>query len=184
MPTTASDDMPRGAQAPDFELSEPGTGRTYRRTDFEASPLVVAFICNHCPYVVHVADALGNAARELGERGVRTVAICSNDAEAYPADAPGKMPGFAAEHGLDFPYLHDEDQGVARAYGAECTPDVYLFDADHRLFWRGQLDDTRPGGGEASAADLRAAVDDLLARASRPARQAPSVGCSIKWKRA
>ena len=182
MPTTATDDMPRGAQAPDFSLIEPGTDATFRRTDFEASPLVVAFVCNHCPYVVHVADAFGEAARDLAGRGVRTVAICSNDADAYPADAPDRMPAFAAEHGFDFPYLHDEDQSVARAYGAECTPDVYLFDADHRLFWRGQLDDTRPGGGQSTAADLRAAVDDLLARASRPARQAPSVGCSIKWK--
>ena len=130
---------------------------------------------------MHVAGALGDAARDLAERDVRTVAINANDADAYPDDAPGKMPGFAEAHGIGFPYLHDEDQSVARAYKARCTPDVYLFDADHRLFWRGQLDDTRPGGAEATAADLRAAVDDLLAGASAPAKQEPSVGCSIKW---
>ena len=183
MPTTATDELPQGAQAPDFSLPEPGAERTVRRTDFESSPLVVAFLCNHCPYVVHVADAFGAFAAEVAGRGVRTVAICSNDAEAYPDDAPGKMPGFAKAHGFDFPYLHDADQGVARAYRAACTPDIYLFDADHRLFYRGQFDGTRPGGGESTGEDLRAAVEDLLAKAAKPARQAPSVGCSIKWKR-
>ena len=183
MPTTATDDLPQGAQAPDFSLPEPGTDRTVRRTDFESSPLVVAFLCNHCPYVVHVADAFGAFAAEVAERGVRTVAICSNDAEAYPDDAPGKMPAFAQAHGFDFPYLHDADQAVARAYRAACTPDLYLFDADHRLFYRGQFDGTRPGGGESTGEDLRAAVEDLLAKAAKPARQEPSVGCSIKWRR-
>ena len=182
MPTTAPDDLPRGAQAPDFSLPEPGAGRTVRRVDFEASPLVVAFLCNHCPYVVHVADALGEFAREAAGRGVRTVAICSNDAAAYPDDAPERMPAFAEAHGFDFPYLHDADQEVARAFRAACTPDLYLFDADHRLFYRGQFDATRPGGEEPTGADLRAALDELLAGASEPSRQTPSVGCSIKWK--
>ncbi len=182
MPTTAPDDALRGTQAPDFSLTDPATGTEVRRTDFEAAPLVVAFICNHCPYVVHIADALGDAARDFAARGVRTVGICANDPEAYPDDAPARMPEFARAHGMEFPYLHDASQDVARTYGAVCTPDIFLFDADHRLFYRGQFDDTRPRGGESTGADLRAAVDELLASAARPSRQEPSVGCSIKWR--
>lgn len=183
MATTAPSDVQRGTQAPDFSLHDTVRDATVRRADFESAPLVVAFVCNHCPYVVHVADALAAFARDVGGRGVRTVAICSNDAETHPDDAPSRMPAFAEAHGFDFPYLHDPTQEVAKAYGAVCTPDIYLFDADHRLYYRGQFDDTRPGRGESTGADLRAAVDDLLAKAAEPRRQEPSVGCSIKWKR-
>ena len=148
MPTTASDGLQSGAQAPDFSLAQPGADRTVRRVDFESSPLVVAFLCNHCPYVVHVADAFAAFAKEAAERGVRTVAICSNDAEAYPDDDPSKMPGFAEAHGFEFPYLHDADQSVARAYRAACTPDLFLFERRSPIVLPGSVRRHPPGRRE------------------------------------
>ena len=172
-----------GDAAPEFALSEAGTGevRSLAAVAGAAGTLVV-FACNHCPYVVHVADELGRLAGELRGRGVATVAINPNDAAAYPDDAPERMPAFAAAHGWRFPYLIDATQDVARAYGAACTPDFFLIGADRRLFYAGQFDATRPGRGVPTGGDLRAAAEAMLAGGWPPARPAPSSGCSIKWK--
>lgn len=184
MAMTGSTDPAPGSSAPDFSLPDPRTGKTVSLSDFSGSSLVVAFICNHCPYVIHIVDALVRTASDLEAKGVRTVAISANDVANYPADAPHKMALTAEGKNFGFPYLYDESQSVARAYNAVCTPDLYLFDADHKLFYRGQFDATRPGNGTATGVDLRAAVDDLLGGESEPAIQTPSVGCGIKWKAA
>lgn len=175
-----------GMAAPDFELPDVAQsapeGPVRRLADFADAPaLLVAFICNHCPYVVHLKQALADLTRDLAARGLATVAINANDTTAYPADAPDKMAEDAAAFGYPFPYLFDETQDVAKAYGAICTPDFFLFDADRRLAYRGQFDGTRPGRGQATGDDLRAAVLDVLA-GRVPAIQVPSMGCSIKWR--
>ena len=157
--------------------------------DFAAAPaLLVAFICNHCPFVQHVAGELAALSRDLPARGVAMVAISSNDVAAYPADSPEAMAAEAARQGWAFPYLYDETQAVAKAYRAACTPDFFLFDAvsadgGRRLVYRGQLDASRPGNGlPVTGADLRAAVDAVLAGRPLPEDQRPSLGCNIKWK--
>ena len=183
MALTRSTMMPLGTAAPDFAL--PGTdGKTCRLDDFaDSRTLVVAFICNHCPYVKHLKRAFAQFATDVMAGGCAVVAISSNDAEAYPADAPERMAEDAAEFAYPFPYLHDESQDVARAYDAVCTPEFYVFDRERNLAYRGQFDDSRPGGGQpATGADLRAAVDAVLNGASPDPDQKPSVGCGIKWK--
>lgn len=171
-----------GSTAPGFALPDP-SGAIWRLEDFVGSPaLLVAFICNHCPYVLHIADAFAAFAREYHAKGLATVAISANDVARHPQDAPDKMAAFAKAHGFDFPYLYDESQDVARAYQAVCTPDFFLFDAARTLVYRGQFDATRPGRGTPTGADLRAAVDAVLAGRPPSPDQAPSVGCSIKWK--
>jgi peroxiredoxin len=172
-----------GDEAPEFALPDPA-GAEHPLADLAGSDgTLVVFACNHCPYVIHLADALGSFAREAGQRGVNTVAINSNDVANYPDDAPEKMITFAQSHGWDFPYLIDEDQQVAKAYGAACTPDFFLFDARRRLFYAGQFDKTRPRGGQSpSGDDLRQALDAMLAGDPPPAGQVPSTGCNIKWK--
>ncbi len=147
-----------------------------------AKVLVVVFTCNHCPYARHVEDALIRFARDYAGRGVQVVAICSNDTEAYPEDSFERMAARAAAKSYPFPYLHDATQSVARAYQAVCTPDVFVFDAGRRLAYRGRIDETRPGQGTATAADLRQAVDELLASGTVTMEQVPSMGCNIKWK--
>lgn len=175
--------LARGAAAPDFSLPDAdGTLRTPRSLVAGRRGLLVAFVSNHCPYVVHLADALGRFAGEIEAAGVATVAIGSNDVERYPADGPDKMPDFAGTHGWRFPYLHDETQEVALAYAAACTPDFFLFDADLRLVYAGQFDGTRPGGGTPDGADLAGAVADLLADRATAEPWSPSSGCNIKWK--
>jgi thiol-disulfide isomerase/thioredoxin len=145
--------------------------------------LVVAFVCNHCPYVVHLADALGTLAAELAAQEVATVAVNPNDAERYPADAPAAMAAFAAKHGWRFPYLVDETQAVAKAYGAACTPDFFLLDAQGKVFYTGQFDDSRPRSGlRAHGGDLSEAVRRMLQGEVPLARPYPSSGCNIKWK--
>jgi len=145
--------------------------------------LLLVFACNHCPFVVHLADALGGLAGEIEAEGVATVAINSNDIERFPADGPERMSAFAAEHGWNFPYLFDETQEVAKAYGAACTPDFFLFDRSHRLVYRGQLDDSRPKSDvPVTGRDLRAALDAVLESRAVSAEQRPSIGCSIKWR--
>ena len=145
--------------------------------------LLVVFACNHCPFVVHLADAMGCLAGEMEADGVATVAISSNDIEKHPADAPEWMGVFAAKHGWNFPYLFDETQEVAKAYGAACTPDFFLFDRELRLYYAGQFDSTRPRSGQAPTGDdLRAAVKAMLAGEEPPVRPFPSSGCNIKWK--
>ncbi len=172
-----------GDAAPDFTLPD-AAGSIVSRADC-AGPagLLVIFVCNHCPFVVHLADALGTFAREIAEQGVGTVAINSNDAEKYTQDAAGHMPAFADQHGWGFPYLIDASQQTALAYGAACTPDFFLFDAAGKLAYAGQFDDTRPRSGRpVHGGDLREAVRRLGSGEDPMPRPYPSSGCSIKWK--
>ncbi len=181
MVLTPSTMVALGTRAPDFELPDTG-GTMVRRADFEGKPLLVAFICNHCPYVKHIADRFAAVASDLQARGVAVVGINSNDVANYPDDSPERMVEEVALRGYDFPYLFDETQEVARAYHAACTPDFFLYDGEHRLAYRGQMDDSRPGSGiPVTGADLLAAAEAVLA--GRPITvQKPSVGCNIKWK--
>jgi peroxiredoxin len=175
--------LPLGTQAPDFSL--PNTdGRTVSLADFKEAPaLVVAFICNHCPFVKHIAPELARLARDYQARGVAVVAVNSNDVDSFPDDAPPKMAEEAKNRGYTFPYLYDATQAVAKAYRAACTPDFYLFDKSRRLAYRGQLDGSRPDSGiPLTGADLRAALDAVLAGKSPSTDQKPSIGCNIKWK--
>jgi peroxiredoxin len=175
--------LPLGTKAPYLALPD-AEGKLVRLEDFEGAPaLVVVFMCNHCPFVIHIREALASFGREMRELGVAMVGINSNDAEAYPADSPEKMREEAMLHGYVFPYLFDETQEVAKTYQAACTPDFYLFDAERRLVYRGQFDDSRPGSGVASTgADLRAAVHALLGGRQPGAEQKASLGCNIKWR--
>lgn len=175
-----------GTAAPPFRLTDTVSGKTVALADFAASrALLVAFICNHCPYVKHILAAFVDFAREYGPRGLAVIAISSNDISAYPADSPAEMAKLARAMNFTFPYLYDESQDVARAYDAACTPDFFLFDADRRLAYRGQFDAARPGVVHRDAgSDMRAAADAVLAGSPPAAKQIPSVGCSIKWKAA
>ena len=175
--------LPLGTKAPDFRLPDPG-GKAFSLADFKsASALLVVFMCNHCPYVKHIRNGLARLARDYQARGVAVVGISSNDVDNYPADSPAKMAEEAASAGYTFPYLYDETQAVAKAYRAACTPDLYLFDKEQRLVYRGQFDDSRPGNGlPVTGKDLRAALDAVLAGKAVPANQKPSIGCNIKWK--
>lgn len=172
-----------GDQAPGFFLPD-AANRMFSREDVAGTAgLLVVFVCNHCPFVIHLADALGELAREIAAQGVRTVAINPNDAAKYPQDAAEHMPAFAEEHHWDFPYLIDGSQEVAKAYGAACTPDFFLLDAGGRLAYAGQFDDSRPRGGvEPHGGDLREAVRRMIEGEEPLARPYPSSGCSIKWK--
>lgn len=172
-----------GTPAPAFSLPDP-QGTVHSLDELHAAPaLLVAFICNHCPYVRHIVDGLAGFAREYGPRGLAIVAINANDAGAYPEDAPPAMAEAARRHGFTFPYLYDASQQVALAYEAVCTPDFFLFDGQRRLVYRGQFDDSRPGSAiPVTGASLRAAADAVLAGRPVPAVQLPSVGCSIKWR--
>jgi thiol-disulfide isomerase/thioredoxin len=153
--------------------------------DFKDAPAVlVVFICNHCPYVKHIRSRFAELAKEYQTQGVGVVAINSNDADNYPEDRPEKMAEEIKQVGYAFPYLYDGSQEVAKAYRAACTPDFYLFDRDRRLVYRGQFDDSRPGNGRpVTGADLRAALDAVLAGRPVPGNQRASLGCNIKWKR-
>jgi peroxiredoxin len=175
--------LPLGTKAPDFALNNVD-GKTVRLADFKKAPaLLVIFMCNHCPYVKHMADALARFTSEYMEKGVAVVGINSNDAASYPADSPEQMVAEAQSRGYRFPYLYDNDQEVAKAYHAACTPDFYLFDGNQRLVYRGQFDASRPDSGiPVTGADLRAAIDAVLAGKEVPADQRPSIGCNIKWK--
>lgn len=183
MSLTPSTMLALGTQAPDFSLPDTG-GNSVSLSDFASAPaLVVAFICNHCPYVKHIREGLAQFGRDMQSKGVAVVAISSNDAANYADDSPAKMVEEAAAAGYSFPYLYDESQAVGKAYRAACTPDFFLFDKDHKLVYRGQLDESRPGNGVAvTAQDLRSSVDAVLAGQPVSADQKPSVGCNIKWK--
>jgi peroxiredoxin len=172
-----------GDPVPDFKLPD-ATGKLHSRAEAAGERgMLVVFACNHCPFVVHVAAALGDLAAELAEDGVGTVAINANDLGRYPQDGPGEMLEFAAKYGWDFPYLLDESQQTAKAFGAACTPDFFLIDADGCLFYAGQFDETRPRTvARAHGGDLREAARRLLAGENPPARPLPSSGCNIKWK--
>jgi len=183
MARTESTMLALGTPAPDFDLSDPG-GVRHRLADHADAPaLLVIFMSNHCPFVKLVLPEIARLARDYEAQGVGVVGIMSNDVANYPDDAPEKMAEEKARHGFCFPYLYDEDQSVAKAYRAACTPDFYLFDRNKRLYYRGQLDGARPGNGiEPDGRDLRAALDTLLAGESAPEIQKPSLGCNIKWK--
>lgn len=184
MVRTASTMLPLGTEAPDFSLPD-FNGTLVKRDDFRGKKgLLVIFMCNHCPYVKHVAPELARLGKEYLERDVAIVGISSNDMEAYPDDAPDKMKEEAEQQGYTFPYLVDESQAVAQTYKAACTPDFFLFDADLKLVYRGQLDDSRPkDGSHPTGKDLRAALEAMLAGQDLPTEeQKPSIGCNIKWK--
>jgi hypothetical protein len=174
--------VPLGTTCPSFELSDP---RGFRMSDRDADgrPLLVLFICNHCPFVKHIRAELAALGRAYLPKGVAIAAISSNDPVAYPDDGPARMVDEACAAGYAFPYLFDADQRVARAFDAQCTPDFFLFDRSHRLVYRGQLDDSRPKSDvPVTGRDLRAALDAVLEGRAVSAEQRPSIGCSIKWR--
>ena len=183
MARTPSQMLPLGTPAPEFNLPD-ADGKMHSLDDAAGSQAyLVMFICNHCPFVKHVADELVRLGRDYEEKGVAVFAINSNDIKSHPADGPDKMKEEAARRGYTFPYVLDADQSVAKAYEAACTPDFYLFDAERRLVYRGQLDGSRPDNGvPVDGADLRRAIDATLAGEAVPAEQVPSLGCNIKWK--
>lgn len=175
--------LPLGTTAPDFKLPDTN-GKTVALADFkDKSALLVLFICNHCPYVKHIRTGLAQLARDYSPRGVAIVGINSNDVANYPEDSPAKMKEEVKSAGYTFPYLYDESQAVAQAYRAACTPDIYLFDKNRELVYRGQFDDSRPGNGvPVTGKDLRAALDAVLAGKPVSPNQKTSIGCNIKWK--
>jgi len=183
MAETPSTMAPLGTVAPDFQLPDT-TGKLVSAHDMRDAPaLLVTFICNHCPFVKHIRAGLAQFAREYQARGLAIVAINSNDAKSYPDDSPTKMAEEVRRAGYTFPYLYDETQAVAKAYGAACTPDFFLFDRERRLVYRGQFDDSRPGSNRpVTGADLRAACDAVLAGRPVAPDQKASIGCNIKWK--
>ena len=182
MVKTASTMLPLGTKAPDFSLLNVDS-RTVSLADFaDAKALVVIFMCNHCPFVKHLAAALAEFGREYQQKGAAVVGISSNDATKYPDDSPEQMVHEAENRGYTFPYLYDEDQSVAKAYKAACTPDFFVFDADQKLVYRGQFDASRPGNEiPITGEDLRKAVEAVLAGQPIPEPQRPSIGCNIKW---
>jgi peroxiredoxin len=183
MVKTASTMLPLGTPALDFTLPD-AEGTPVSLADFANAPaLLLIFMCNHCPFVKHVADGLSGLAKEYQERGVAVVAVNSNDVANYPDDAPAKMAEEVKLQGYTFPYLYDETQEVAKAYRAACTPEFYVFDGRRELAYRGQMDASRPGSGvEVTGEDLRAALDTVLAGNSPGEDQTPSIGCNIKWR--
>ncbi len=183
MVKTLSTMLPLGTAAPNFSLPDVD-GKTVSLADFAGSKaLLVMFICNHCPFVKHVAAQLAQLACDYQPKGVAIVGISSNDIEAHPADSPAEMKKEAEMRGYEFPYLFDATQQVAHAYQAACTPDFFLFDSQQKLAYRGQLDDSRPGNNlPVTGADLRAAIDALVAGEFVPTEQKASIGGNIKWK--
>ena len=176
-----------GSPAPTFRLpnTNPNAGNSVvSLEDFSDSPaLLVAFICNHSPYVIHIRESFSAFAAEYQSKGLGIVAICSNDVTTHPADGPEKMKAEALDQGFPFPYLHDETQNVAKAYRAACTPDFFLYDAAQRLVYRGQFDASRPNNeAPIDGQALRAAADSVLTARAVTAEQIPSIGCNIKWK--
>jgi peroxiredoxin len=183
MARTPSNMLPLGTKAPDFELLDTVSDQKLSLNQLKGEKgTVVMFICNHCPFVIHVNPEISKLGREYQSKGINFVAISSNDVENYPQDAPHLMKEKAQEMDYTFPYLYDETQEVAKAYDAACTPDFYLFDGNLKLVYRGQLDDSRPGNGvPLTGSDLRNAMDALLEGSAISADQKPSIGCNIKW---
>jgi peroxiredoxin len=182
MVRTASTMLPLGTSAPKFSLPNID-GKTVSLADFRGKPLVVMFICNHCPYVKHVAPEIVRIVSDYSGRGVAFVGISSNDVTSHPEDSPEKMREEAKVQGYQFPYLYDESQEIAKTYQAACTPDIFVFDKEHRLVYRGQMDDSRPKTDKPlNGSDLRAALDAVLAGKNPNELQKPSIGCNIKWK--
>ncbi|UTW61704.1 thioredoxin family protein [bacterium SCSIO 12741] len=183
MALVESNMMELGTPAPIFQLPDTVSGKLLSLQDLRSEKAtVVMFICNHCPYVIHVNEALVKVARKYQEKGIQFIAISSNNVETHPQDGPEYMTRVAQQLGYPFPYLYDETQDVAKAYGAECTPDFFVFDQDLKCAYRGRFDDSRPGMGQASGTDLCTALDAILAEEPVDTEQYPSMGCSIKWK--
>ncbi|WP_235297801.1 thioredoxin family protein [Portibacter marinus] len=184
MAFTESTMLELGTKAPDFSLPDTISDETLTYNNIKgANGTVVMFICNHCPYVIHVNEQLVQLASDYKEKGIGFVAISSNDVDNYPQDGPELMKKHAQETGYNFPYLYDESQDVAKAYDAACTPDLYVFDEDDRLYYRGRIDDSRPNSGkEVTGKDIRQALDQMLEGEPAPDKQYPSGGCNIKWK--
>lgn len=181
MPRVESQMIDLATPAPMFTLPD-ASGALHSLSDAaDAKAILVVFLCNHCPFVKHLADALSAMAREFQPAGLATFGIMPNDIETHPDDGPVHMLEEAAARNYPFPYLLDQDQAVAKAYRAMCTPDFYLFDAEHLLVYRGQFDDSRPDAGVANGADLRAAIEATLSGSTPSADQRPSLGCNIKW---
>ncbi len=176
--------MELGTVAPDFTLPDTVSGKPVALGEIKSDvATVIMFICNHCPFVIHVRQQLAQLADDYLPRGVTFAAISANDVDSFPRDAPDRMREMAQATGFHFPYLYDESQQVARAYGAECTPDLFVFDGNLRCVYRGQLDGSRPGNNiPVTGADLRSALDALLAGKPVNPDQRPSIGCNIKWK--
>ncbi len=176
--------LPLGTKAPDFNLVDTVSDTPISLQSSKGEKgTVVMFICNHCPFVIHVNPEISRLGKEYQAKGIGFIAISSNDVENYPQDAPHLMKQKAKEEGYTFPYLYDETQDVAKAYDAACTPDIYLFNEGLELVYRGQLDDSRPGNGiPVTGTDLRNAMDALLAGDEINPEQKPSIGCNIKWK--
>ena len=182
MVRTASTMLPLGSTAPNFSLPDVN-GKTVSLDSLPNDlPVLVIFMCNHCPFVIHLRDHLVKFIKEYQDKGISVVAISSNDVEKYPADSPEKMKEDAEKYGYTFPYLYDETQEVAKAYRAACTPDFFLFDRHRQLAYRGQYDDSRPKmETPITGADLKAACDAVLSGQNVSAQQRPSIGCNIKW---
>jgi len=176
--------IPLGTPATDFVLLDAISGENKSLSELKSDiATVIMFICNHCPYVIHVKDELAKTAQDYQEKGIRFIAISSNDVIQYPQDGQDKMKEFATENNFTFPYLYDETQQIARAYDAQCTPDLYVFNGDLKLVYRGQLDDSRPGNDiPVTGSDLRDALDNILSSTPIDPNQKPSIGCNIKWK--
>ncbi|MDF3131075.1 thioredoxin family protein [Kiritimatiellaeota bacterium B1221] len=182
MVNTASTMLKLGTPAPDFSLTDTVSGKQVSLSDFSGKPLAIMFISAHCPFVIHVQDELARLGRDYADTDLQFVAVCANYVVSHPADAPDKLAEQAQTCGFNFPYLYDETQEVAKAYTAACTPDFFLFDADHKLVYRGQIDDSRPKTDiPVDARDFRAAADAVLSGKAPAEDQKPSMGCNIKW---
>jgi thiol-disulfide isomerase/thioredoxin len=183
MSRTPSTMLELTTKAPEFILPNPVTGDDISLTNYIGKPILIAFICNHCPYVIHIADALAKFADNYQSQGLNIIAINANDVENYADDSPEKMIDAVSKYGYNFPYLYDKTQQTAKAYQAACTPDFFLFDAEHRLYYRGQFDSSRPGNNvPVTGGDMRNAAELLLAGKPAPEEQLASLGCNIKWK--
>lgn len=185
MAKTTSNMLPLGTEAPDFSLLDTVTNLTKNLDALKGSQAtVIMFICNHCPFVIHINEALVTMANAYAEKGIRFIAISSNDVINYPQDAPDKMKIHAEKESYPFPYLYDETQHIAKAYNAACTPDFYVFNSELKLSYRGQLDDSRPGNGiPVTGTDLKHALNCLIEGKAIDENQKPSIGCGIKWKK-
>ncbi len=184
MARTPSNMLPLGTEAPDFNLLDTVSANQLSLQNLKGNRgTVIMFICNHCPFVIHVNPKIVSIANTYAEKGIAFIAISSNDAINYPQDAPEKMTIHAKTVNYPFPYLYDESQNVAKAYDAACTPDFYVFDANLKLTYRGQLDDSRPENGlPVTGNDLKHALNCLIENTENTALQKPSIGCNIKWK--
>lgn len=185
MAATETNMIPLGFKAPDFSLPDTISGKTLSLDDVKGEvATVVMFICNHCPYVIHINPEINKLVNEFADKGVKFVGISSNDVENYPQDSPEKMTIHAQEVGYQFPYLYDESQDIAKAYFAECTPDISVFDKDLKCVYRGRLDGSTPRNNvELTGEDLRAALQAIVDGQPVDPNQKPSIGCNIKWKK-